>query len=60
MAFKYIPKGDNDETTCFGITFPKGQAVKVENEKVSAKLRNNGEFQEVDGRTKAAKKNDKS
>ena len=56
MSFKYMPKGDNEQTTVFGLVFEKGKAVKVEDQNAAAKLRNNDEFEEVDGRTKAARK----
>lgn len=56
MAFKYMPAGDNKSTTVFGIAFERGKPVKVEDPHAVAKLRNNSEFEEVDGRTKAARK----
>lgn len=54
MAFKYV--GDNEVVKVFGLTFEKGKVVKVEDPRAIGKLKNNSEFEEVDGRTKAAKK----
>ena len=52
MRFRFIGNGDNDpeELTLFGVTFPKGKPVPVEDPAAIEKLKGNSHFEAVKGR----------
>lgn len=58
--FRYIETCEKGEVTLYGVTFPEGEAVEVEDPALIAKLKTNTHFQEIKPRKRNAGSKDRS